>query len=187
MRAFIGTLDNSSRAVSYMMGALAVALAVAVLMTSSSVADIANWAREVLGWSFVALLSSLVFLSVYSWVRLLQTRDSGDEIWFQAGVQAANGVTTLALTFTLLGISLGIGTLAGQELTPETIQPVIRKMTANFSLAFMTTVVGLPISALLRSLIVVTHARNRDHDRNGRAAEPAPVASHPIAQPIEGE
>jgi hypothetical protein len=81
-------------------------------------------------------------------------------MWFEAGVQAANGVTTLALTFTLLGISLGIGTLAGQELTPETIQPVIRKMTANFSLAFMTTVIGLPISALLRSMIIVTHARN---------------------------
>ena len=47
------------------------------------------------------------------------------------------------------------------ELTPETIQPVIRKMTSNFSLAFMTTVVGLPVSAVLRSLIVVTHARQR--------------------------
>ena len=49
MRALLGTLDNSSRAVSYMMGALAVALAVAVLMSSTSVTDIANWAREVLG------------------------------------------------------------------------------------------------------------------------------------------
>ena len=160
MRALLGTLDSTSRAVSYMFGGLAVALAVAVLMTSNNVTDIANWAREVLGWSFVVMLTSLVFLALYSWVRMLQMKGAGDEVWFEAGVQAANGVTTLALTFTLLGISLGIGTLAGQELTPETIQPVIRKMTANFSLAFMTTVVGLPISALLRSLIVVTHARN---------------------------
>jgi len=160
MRALLGTLDSSSRAASYMMGALAVALAVAVLVTSNSVADIANWVREVLGWSFVAMLTTLVFLALYSWVRMLQLKGAGDDVWFEAGVQAANGVTTLALTFTLLGISLGIGTLAGQELTPETIQPVIRKMTANFSLAFMTTVVGLPVSALLRSLIIVTHARN---------------------------
>ncbi|MHA1108793.1 MAG: hypothetical protein ACTSQV_06720 [Alphaproteobacteria bacterium] len=162
MRALLGTLDSTSRAASYMMGALAVGLAVVVLMTSNSVVDIASWAREVLGWSFVAMLTGLVFLALYCWVRMLQMKGAGDEAWFEAGVQAANGVTTLALTFTLLGISLGIGTLAGQELTPETIQPVIRKMTANFSLAFMTTVVGLPISALLRSLIIVTHARNSD-------------------------
>ncbi len=45
MRALLGTLDSTSRAVSYLIGALAVALAVAVLMTSTSVTDIANWAR----------------------------------------------------------------------------------------------------------------------------------------------
>jgi hypothetical protein len=174
MRALLGTLDSSSRAVSYMLGALAVALAVAVLMTSNSVVDIAAWAREVLGWSFVALLASLVFLALYCWVRLLQLGGADDDVWFEAGIQAANGVTTLALTFTLLGISLGIGTLAVQELTPETIQTVIRKMTANFSLAFMTTVVGLPISALLRGMIVVTHARN--HSPSPQRAGRLPVA-----------
>tara|TARA_B100000683_G_scaffold220295_1_gene217084 strand:- start:1019 stop:1255 length:237 start_codon:yes stop_codon:yes gene_type:complete len=74
-------------------------------------------------------------------------------------MQTANGVTTLALTFTLLGISLGIGGLAEQNLTPETVQTVIRDLTANFSLAFMTTVVGLPMSAILRALLVVSHNR----------------------------
>ena len=34
MRALLGTLDSTSRAASYMMGALAVGLAVAVLMTA---------------------------------------------------------------------------------------------------------------------------------------------------------
>ena len=170
MRAVLAALDGTSRATSYLMGALAIALAVAVLATSHSVTDIAAWAREVLGWSFMGLLATLVFLALFSWVRLLQGDPS--DVWFVAGVQAANGVTTLALTFTLLGISLGIGTLAGQELTPDTIQPVIRKMTANFSLAFMTTVVGLPISAVLRSLIIVTHARNR-----GRAEKAVPPAT----------
>ena len=77
-------------------------------------------------------------------------------LWVEVGTQAANGVTTLALTFTLLGISLGIGSLADQALTPSSIQKVIADMTANFSLAFMTTVIGLPLSALLRSLIVIT-------------------------------
>lgn len=173
MRPLLKALDGGSRAASYLLGTLVVALAVAVLVTSHGVADIVGWAREVLGWSFVALLGGLIFLALFCWVRMLQSPDGASDMWFEAGVQAANGVTTLALTFTLLGISLGIGTLAGQELTPDTIQPVIRRMTANFSLAFMTTVVGLPVSALLRGLLVVAHARNRAAAGIARGAQPA--------------
>lgn len=85
--------------------------------------------------------------------------DADAVFWLEVGVQAANGVTTLALTFTLLGISLGIGGLAGQPLTPETVQPIIRQLTADFSLAFMTTVVGLPVSAGLRAALLITHEK----------------------------
>lgn len=160
MRTLSTFFDTSSRALSYFLGAGAVILAIAVVFTARPAAEIAEWAQNVLGWSFVLLLGSLVFIALFSWVRMLSSEGQNDTVWFETGVQAANGVTTLALTFTLLGISLGIGTLSGQELTPETIQPVIRKMTANFSLAFMTTVIGLPVSALLRGLIIVSHARN---------------------------
>ena len=88
-----------------------------------------------------------------------QSVDCG--FWTEAGLQAANGIATLALTYTLLGISLGIGTLAEQELTPETVRHVIRGLTSQFSLAFMTTVVGLPTAAILRTLLVVTHAQKQ--------------------------
>ena len=80
-------------------------------------------------------------------------------MWLEAGLQAANGVTTLALTYTLLGISLGVGSMAENELSPDTIQTVVRNLTAQFSMAFLTTVVGLPLSAVLRTLLLVTHAR----------------------------
>jgi hypothetical protein len=73
-------------------------------------------------------------------------------------LHAANGIATLALTYTLFGISLGIGDLAGQNLTPDTVQAVIRGLTERFSLAFMTTVIGLPTSALLRALLSITAA-----------------------------
>lgn len=157
-------LDNSTRTLSVLLGVTVLSLAVTMFMTQYNAADIMNWAREVLGGTFVVLLSGLVFLSLYAWVQLLRTTDAdgattSDDVWLETGMQAANGVATLALTFTLLGISLGIGTLAGQELTPETVQPVIRKMTANFSLAFMTTVVGLPAAAFLRALLSITHTR----------------------------
>ncbi len=157
--------DTGSRAVSTLLGGMAIALAVAALFTSASAAEITSWAHEVLGWSFVALLGSLVFVALFAWIRMISD-DAGDadggDVWPEIGIQAANGVMTLALTYTLLGISLGIGSLAGQDLTPDTVQTVIREMTANFSLAFMTTVIGLPVSAALRSLLIVTLARNRN-------------------------
>ena len=103
----------------------------------------------------------------------MRTTDEAYQPWLVAGIQAANGVATLALTYTLLGISLGIGSLAGQELTPDTIQGVIKVLTENFSLAFMTTVVGLPTSALLRSLLLVTDARINAMDRGSAAQDGA--------------
>jgi hypothetical protein len=100
-------------------------------------------------------------------VQLRRVRDDDEaaDFWLITGVQLAGGVATLALTYTLFGISLGIGSLAGQGLTPETVQGVIRDLTASFSLAFMTTVVGLPLSAVLRTTLVVVHGKQRLHAR----------------------
>jgi len=137
---------------------VAISASAAVLVFSKDPLDLASWALNVLGLTFVSLLSALVFLSVFSLIRLKHAQEIDRQYWLEMGVQAANGVTTLALTFTLLGISLGIGSLAGQELTPATVQAVIREVTANFSLAFMTTVVGLPISAFLRSVLIISGA-----------------------------
>lgn len=160
MHAVLRAFDTGSRAASCMLGAVAIALAVTVMVTASGTSNITAWARDVLGWGFVVLLGGLMFIALFSWVRMQADRSAaGRRFWLETGVQAANGVTTLALTFTLLGISIGIGSLAEHDLTPETVQDVIRGMTANFSMAFMTTVIGLPVSALLRGLLVVTHAR----------------------------
>jgi len=164
MRAIAQAFGAGSRAASYMLGGLVLVLAITVGTTAASTVDVASWAREVLGFTFIALLGGLIFTSVLAWVKLSDRRVSGAALrtWLEAGVQAANGVTTLALTYTLFGISLGIGSLAEATLTPETVHVVIKTLTANFSLAFMTTVVGLPISALLRALLLVTHARRDD-------------------------
>ena len=71
--------------------------------------------------------------------------------------------SSLALTCTLLGISLGIGSLSGHELNPTTIPQVIKGLTEHFAMAFMTTVIGLPVSAALRSALLVSysHAEER--------------------------
>ena len=161
MKAIAQAFGAGSRAASYMLGGLVLALAALVGTTAASTADVASWARDVLGATFVTLLGALIFAAVLSWVKLIdrRTANGSARTWLEAGVQAANGVTTLALTYTLFGISLGIGSLAETDLTPETVNGIIRTLTASFSLAFMTTVVGLPVSALLRALLLVSYAR----------------------------
>ncbi len=161
MRAAAAFIGAGSRTLSYFLGTLVLALAVAAIMTSLEAADIAAWAWRAFGMTFLALFASLVFVALFSWTRMRQVADAPGTrlVWLETGMHAANGVATLALTYTLLGISLGIGQLADQELTPATVQGVIRGLTEQFSLAFLTTIVGLPTAAALRALIRVTSVR----------------------------
>lgn len=161
MRSVINIAETGSRSLSYVLGAGVITLAIAVGVTSQGPDAIAQWTLEVFGVTFITLFSLLIFVTVYCWTRLGQTTDLDAQrtVWLEAGLHAANGVSTLALTYTLLGISLGIGTLSEQQLTPDTVQSVISELTDHFSLAFMTTVVGLPTSAALRALMLITHSR----------------------------
>ncbi len=160
MSAVIGLLNGGSRALSYFLGAVVLVLALSLAMGAPEPGDILAWAARVLGGVFLGLLSVLILATLYCWQRLLDRnlRAEQRQAWHEAGLHAANGIATLALTYTLFGISLGIGELAGQSLTPETVQEVIRGLTERFSLAFMTTVIGLPTSALLRALLSISAA-----------------------------
>ncbi len=164
MRALVHAFDSGGRAVATFLGAVVVILAVAAMSTSMTAHDVAAWAKQVFGLTFIGLMGGLVFTAFYCWTRLLQ--DPDDKVWLEAGIGASSGIATLALTYTLLGISLGVGSLASQELNPETVKEVVRELTEKFSLAFLTTVVGLPVSAVLRTALLVTHART--HRRNKR-------------------
>ena len=161
MRAVLADLGSGSRTLGYFLGTMVLTLAVAVAVTSVAPADIAAWAERMFGPTFIVMLSALVFVALFCWVKLAQVQYQPHRrrLWLEAGLHAANGVATLALTYTLLGISLGIGSLAGKELSPATIQGVISGLTEHFSRAFLTTVVGLPASAALRALLAVTDRR----------------------------
>ncbi len=162
MRGILHSMDSGSRALSVMLGGLVVVLAGAAMNTTMTAIDIVARVQEIFGITFIGLMAGLVLTALYCWA--MATRATNSTFWTEAGLQAANGIATLALTYTLLGISLGIGTLAEQELTPETVRHVIRELTSQFSLAFMTTVIGLPTAAVLRTLLVVTHARKRGQE-----------------------
>ena len=149
-----------------MLGVTVILLAISVIFTAKPLPEVTDWLKDVLGYSFLGLTGILVFVVFFCWIKLISEEKENFEVWMISGIQAANGIMTLALTFTLLGISLGIASLSGKALTPETVQPAIQEMTTNFSLAFMTTVIGLPLSAVLRGLLIVTDARQRGIDQN---------------------
>jgi hypothetical protein len=139
-------------------GVILIVLAAASYMTNMTLADLLSYVEKVFSYSFVLLFAPLVVFAVYA-IALINRKSIGAEqkvFWFEIGQQAANGMSTLALTFTLLGISLGIGTLSKQSLTPDTVNDVIAVLTQQFSMAFMTTVVGLPAATLSRALLAIS-------------------------------
>ncbi len=161
MRLVLTLFDTASRSLSYFLGTLVIVLAIAAAASALEFREIAQWGLQGMGVTFLLLYGTLVLTALFCWTRLSQIRDdpANQKVWLEGGLHAANGVATLGLTYTLLGISLGIGSMAEHGVTPETVQSVIRELTKHFSLAFLTTVIGLPSSAALRALLLVTGVR----------------------------
>ncbi len=158
MRCYLSMFLSGSRSLCYLLGLGVLGLLIAVQATSLEPAAIGAWAFDVFGATFLVIFGSLVFTVLFCWTRYRALGPVVGHVWLEGGLHAANAVSTVALTYTLLGISLGIGTLAAQDLTPGTVQGVIRALTDHFSLAFMTTVIGLPAAAALRALLLITEA-----------------------------
>ena len=150
-----------SKALTWFLGAIVLALAIAAMSTSAGIGEIMDWVHRSFGMTFLILFSGLVLFTLYCWLRLQRggMAPHGRKIWLEAGMHAANGVATLGLTYTLLGISLGIAALSQHQLTPDTVHSVIGQLTRHFSMAFLTSVVGVPAAAVLRAMIMVTETR----------------------------
>jgi len=171
------------RAVSLVIGAMVILLAGFSFASSLPASANFNWIVDVLGLGFVSLTMILILVSIFSGMKLLETRgeaasdavDGFRRKWLLSGLQACNGIATIALTFTLLGISLGIGSLSHGGLTPDTINDVISELTQHFSMAFMTSVIGLPVSAVLRTILILINATVMSGDRPAHHATPLVV------------
>ena len=161
------------RAISVVLGSLVILMAGLSLSNNLAASDIFSWTVDVLGLGFITLTLMLVFVSVFSSLKILETRGqiASDETdafrrkWMLSGLQACNGIATIALTFTLLGISLGIGSLSHGGLTPDTVNDIIAELTNHFSMAFMTSVIGLPLSAVLRTMLILINATTMNSDK----------------------
>ena len=141
----------------YGLGVATVLLALASYLTQWQLTAIFAWVERVFSLGFLLIFGGLCSLTLYAGWQL--GRDGQPKVWLEVAHQSANGIATMALTFTLLGISMGIGALGEQQLSPETIQGIIQTLTQHFSMAFMTTVIGLPTASLLRAIIAVRWAR----------------------------
>jgi ribose/xylose/arabinose/galactoside ABC-type transport system permease subunit len=96
-------------------------------------------------------------MAIISIININNCENRRRKFWFETGLQVSNLISTLALTYTLLGISLGIGELSSSKLDIDTINQTISKLTQQFSMAFMTSVIGLPLSGLLRSILIIIY------------------------------
>jgi hypothetical protein len=157
-------LASMSRSLSYFLGAVVLVFAAAVHLSGSDPAAVVAWGIATLGLPYTILLLVLSATACFAWVRLLETGPGDDtaRFWLEVGLQATIAISTLALTYKLVGIALGIGSLSGQPLTPATVQPIIRDLSANFSLAFLTTAISLPVAMALRGLLLLTVRRQEE-------------------------
>lgn len=155
------SLKTGMKSLSYTLGIATLVFAAIVAGTSWRPSDVAEWVLRVFGISFVSFLCLLLIISAFAVTQMVQACHKAQQrrFWLEVGLHGANGISTLALTYTLLGISLGIGSLADQNITPQTVQLIIKELTRHFSMAFMTTVVGLPLSALVRAILLLCEER----------------------------
>jgi hypothetical protein len=94
-------------------------------------------------------------------INIINYEQIQKKFWFETGLQLSNLISTVALTYTLLGISLGIGELSSSKLDIDTINQTISNLTEQFSMAFITSVIGLPLSGLLRSILIIFYEHSK--------------------------
>ena len=92
-------------------------------------------------------------------INVCSVETSNKKLWFESGLQLSNLISTIALTYTLLGISLGIGELSISKLDISSINQTIGKLTNKFSMAFFTSVIGLPLSSIFRAILIIIFER----------------------------
>lgn len=151
-------LGHLFRVVAILSGLIVILLALILFVFGIAPVNLFTTARDTLGMLFMGLSAGLLLVTMMAIAKMRDPcleRDS-KSAWFQIGLHAANGIATVALTFTLFGISAGINQLAAGELDIDSINAVVTGLTSQFSMAFLTSVIGLPLSALMRVVVVVT-------------------------------
>ena len=138
-------------------GFLLIISAMSMLLFGSGPRELMTSAYDILGTEFLLICTVLVGVALLSIFQMANREllDEKKKSWMIVGSHTSNGIATLALTFTLYGISKGIGGLSSENLNIDQINMVITNLTSQFSMAFFTSVVGLPLSAILRATVAL--------------------------------
>ena len=153
--------SQSSQALSIFLGGIVLILFLYVGYSDANPYFVFEWIVSTLGYSFLIITTFLTLIAIISIININNCKSRRRKFWFETGLQVSNLISTLALTYTLLGISLGIGELSSSKLDIDTINQTISKLTQQFSMAFMTSVIGLPLSGLLRSILIIIYEHYR--------------------------
>ena len=153
--------NQSSQALSIFLGGIVLILFLYVGYSDANPYFVFEWIVSTLGYSFLIITTFLTLIAIISIINIINCESRRRKFWFETGLQVSNLISTLALTYTLLGISLGIGELSSSKLDIDTINQTISKLTQQFSMAFMTSVIGLPLSGLLRSILIIIYEHYR--------------------------
>ena len=152
---------QSSQALSIFLGGIVLILFLYVGYSDANPYFVFEWLVSTLGYSFLIITTFLTLIAIISIINIINCESRRRKFWFETGLQVSNLISTLALTYTLLGISLGIGELSSSKLDIDTINQTISRLTQQFSMAFMTSVIGLPLSGLLRSILIIIYEHYR--------------------------
>ena len=152
---------QSSQALSIFLGGIVLILFLYVGYSDANPYFVFEWLVSTLGYSFLIITTFLTLIAIISIININNCESRRRKFWFETGLQVSNLISTLALTYTLLGISLGIGELSSSKLDIDTINQTISRLTQQFSMAFMTSVIGLPLSGLLRSILIIIYEHYR--------------------------
>ena len=136
IRAWYVDLGHFFRVLAILAGLIVILLALILFIFGIAPVNLFTSARDTLGMLFMGLSAGLLLITMMAIAKL---RDPSLEFgrktaWFQLG--HANGIATVALTFTLFGISAGINQLAAGELDIDSVNAVITGLTSQFSMAF---------------------------------------------------
>ena len=153
--------NQSSQAISIFLGGIVLILFLYVGYSNANPSLIFEWLVSTLGYSFLIITTFLTLIAIISIININNYESRRRKFWFETGLQVSNLISTFALTYTLLGISLGIGELSSSKLDIDTINQTISRLTQQFSMAFMTSVIGLPLSGLLRSILIIIYEHYR--------------------------
>ena len=148
IKLLLNKFNNISQSISWFIGSVAIMFFIYMMVTGQNPDILINWGVSTLGLLFIIIFITQLILTLFCLVQLNQTKIQNRRYWFEFGLQVSNSISTIALTFTLFGISMGIGELSTSNLDISTINKTISKLTEQFSMAFMTSVVGLPTSAI---------------------------------------